>query len=240
VRRSGWPGELLTLGGRVPREVGGLLVGLVLLSIVGQLVPGLVAGLALVPGAVLEGELWRLGTWVLVEVSPLGVLFDGLLLYWFGRDLCFAWGPRRFLATFALLGAGSGLLASLLAWLVPHFSGAIWIGPGAVLGALTLAWGLLFPERQILFNFLFPVSGRTLAWLTVGLTAFFAVFEGVRAFLPHLGAQAMMFLWFRGVSPRGAWQSLRMWLAERRLRQKARHLKVVGKNGKGEPPRWIN
>jgi membrane associated rhomboid family serine protease len=240
MRRTGSPAELLTLGGRVPPQVGGLIAGLVLLSILGQLVHGLAPALALVPAAVLEGELWRLVSWALVEVSPLGVLVDGLLLYWFGRDLCHAWGPRRFLATAAILAAATGLLASLLALAVPRLDAAVWIGPGAVLGALTLAWGLLFPERQILFNFLFPVSGRALAWLTVGLTVFFAIFEGWRVWLPHFLAQGLMALWFRGLSPRGAWQSLRMRLAERRLRQRARHLKVVGRNGKGDPPRWMN
>jgi membrane associated rhomboid family serine protease len=233
--------ELLSFGGRAPPAVGGLIAALVLLSIAAKLSGSLAAALALAPPAVLSGEVWRLATWTLVDLDPISVIFGGLMLYWFGRDLCYAWGPRRFLVTYFVLGAAAGLGTALLALFFPSLMGMAWIGTWPVLSALTVAWGLLFPERQILLYMVLPITGRALVWLTVGLTAFFAIFQGLRLQVPHLLAQGLMFLWFRGFSLRGAWQSFRIRQGERRLRRRARHLKVVKKNGAaGDPPRWIN
>jgi membrane associated rhomboid family serine protease len=239
VRRGGSLRDLLSLGGRVPPAVGGLVAGYVLLSLVARL-GGLAGALALAPAAVLEGEAWRLLTWSLVDGQPINVIFGGLMLYWFGRDLCAAWGERRFLVTWLALSGASGLLSVVLAALAPGLFASVWLGAWPVLSALTLAWGLLFPERRILFNFVVPVSGRALALLTVGTTVFFALFEGFRAYLPHFAAQGLFWLYYRGLSPRGAWQSVRLWLGQRRQRRRAKHLTVVKKNGKGEPPQWMN
>jgi hypothetical protein len=136
--------------------------------------------------------------------------------------------------------AASGLAAVLLSLALPPLAGAAWGGPWAVLSGLLVAWGLLFPERQMLLYFALPMSGRGLVWLTVGGTLFFAAFGGLVAYVPHLAAQGLVLLWFRGLSPRGAWQSVRIWLGERRLRRRAKHLRVIRKNGKGEPPRWLS
>jgi len=241
VRRGGRGAglaDLFTLGGRVPPAVGGLIAALLGVSLASHL-GGFAGSLVLSGPAVLDGEVWRLATWTLVDGNPLSLLMAGLTLYWFGRDLAGAWGPRRLLLTWLLLGGAVGLLATGL-WLVAPAASGAHAGPWAVLSGLVVAWGLLFPDRQILFNFLFPMSGRTLAWATVGLTLFFAVFEGFRAHLPHFAAQALVFLWFRGFSARGAWQSFRIWQGQRRMRRRAAHLRVMGKDGKNDPPRWLN
>jgi len=239
MRRAGSFRDLLSFGGRAPPAVGGLVAAYLLLSIAGRL-GGMAGGLALDPAAVLEGEVWRLATWSLLDAQPLSVIFGGLMIWWFGRDLCAAWGERRFLATWLALSVGAALISVALAGLAPAQLSAVWLGAWPVLSGLTLAWGLLFPERRIVFNFVVPVSGRTLAWLTVGTTAFLALFEGVRAYLPHFAAQGLFWLYFRGLSPRGAWQSFRLWLGQRRQRRRAKHLTVVRKNGKGDPPQWLN
>jgi membrane associated rhomboid family serine protease len=232
-------GELLSFGGRVPPAAGVLIAAIVVASLLGRL-GGLSAWTALAAGPVVEGEVWRLVTWSFVDNDPLSLLFAALTLYWFGRDLAAAWGTRRFLLSWVGFAAASGLAAVLLALALPSLAGLAWGGPWAVLSGLLVAWGLLFPERQMLLYFALPVSGRGLVWLTVGGTLFFAVFGGLSAYVPHLAAQGLVLLWFRGLSPRGAWQSARIWLGERRLRRRAKHLRVVRKNGKGEPPRWLN
>jgi hypothetical protein len=235
--------ELLTFGRRLPAAVGGLLAAIVVLSLfnalAGQAGGGLSAQAALLPAAVAEGELWRLATWTLFETSALDLVFGGLVLWWLGGDLGRAWGPRRFLLSWLVFSAASGAGATLLALLFPSWLGSAWLGPWAVLDALVMAWGLLYQERRILLYFALPVTGRQLVWMTPAATLLFAAFSGLRAFLPHLLAQGLVVLWFRGLSPRGAWQRLRIWLGERRARRRARHLKVVRKSGE-DPPRWLN
>ena len=101
MRASRSIGEMFTFGGRVPPTVGALITAIVVASLLGALGRGygLIDVAALEPLAVWQGQIWRLVTWVFFETDPLSLLFGGLTLYWFGRDLCFAWGPRRFLAT---------------------------------------------------------------------------------------------------------------------------------------------
>lgn len=229
-------GELITLGGRVPPSVGGLILALVGGSLAAHLT-GTFGWLVLAPGPVLEGELWRLVTWTFLEGQPLGLIFAGLTLYWFGRDLAWAWGSRRLLLTWVGFGVASGLSVVLASLAIPMPGAA---GPWPVISALMVAWGLLYPERQMSFWGVLPLTGRGLVWITIGGTLFYGAFYGMRSMVPHLAAEGLMLLWFRGLSPRGAWQSVRIWMGERRMRRRAKHLRVVKKNGKGEPPQWIN
>jgi len=186
MRRGSFPWRILTFGGRVPPAVGGLIVATALASLGGVVAERsgahVLAELALVPSALLGGELWRLVTWPLVETDPLSLLFAGLTLYWFGRDLCLAWGPRRFLLTFFGVAAAAGLVTTLLGVLAfGGLLGAVYAGSWAVLSALVIAWATLFPERQILLMFALPMSGRALLWVTVGITLLYAVFGGFGA-----------------------------------------------------------
>ncbi|HET9595333.1 MAG TPA: rhomboid family intramembrane serine protease [Anaeromyxobacteraceae bacterium] len=231
-------GDVFTFGGRVPPAVGALITAIVLASLVGALGQryDFVRAAALVPELVWQGQVWRLFTWVFFETDPLSLLFGGVTLYFFGRDLCWAWGPRRFIATFfgiAVTAAGVTCLAAL-GWPALRLGG--WTGSWPVLLALTVAWAMLFPERQILLMFALPVSGRALLWITVGGTVLYAVFGRVYAYVPHFAAQLLMMAYARGWSLRGFWQQLRIRGYERRARRRASHLKVVKK----DPPRWMN
>lgn len=242
-RRSSPLEDLLSFGGRVPPAVGGIIAGFVLLSIAGAVTPGLAGFGAFVPAAVLGGQLWRLVTWPFFERDPLSLLFGGLTLFWFGRDLTWAWGPRRFVVTFFSIAALTATVTTLLGLAVPTLLDRAWIGAWPVLSALIIAWAMLFPERQILFMFALPMSGRALAWVTVGGTLLYAVFSGrggAFQYVPHLVAQGIMALYLRGVSPRGLFQTLKIRQLERKARRRASHLKVVHKSGGNEPPRWMN
>lgn len=238
MRRARNIGEVLTFGGRVPPTVGGLISAIVAASLLGALGRGygLVEAAALVPGLVWQGQLWRLVTWVFFETDPLSLLFGGMTLYFFGRDLCYAWGPRRFIATFFGVSVAAAGATTLAAQWWPALMGYPWSGSWPALLALTVAWAMIFPERQILLMFALPVSGRALLWITLGGTVLYAVFGRVHAYVPHLAAQLLMMGYARGWSLRGLWQTLRIKQYERRARRRASHLKVVKK----DPPRWMN
>lgn len=236
--RSG--ADLLTLGGRVPPAVGGLVLAVLGTSLLGQLVPFVAEYGVLFAPAVLEGQLWRLVSWTFLSGSPLELIFTTLMLIWFGRDLAWAWGTRRLLLTWLGFGAATGAVVVLLSLVDPVMESAAFRGPSPVMAALIVAWGLLYPERHLSFWGVLPLTGSQLVWITIGGTLFFGAFGGFRSVVPDLAAEGLMLLWFRGLSPRGAWQTFRIWLGERRMRRRARHLRVVKKNGKGDPPQWLN
>jgi membrane associated rhomboid family serine protease len=218
--------------------VGGLIVATVVTSLVaavgGRSGLGLHQLLLLDTGAVWQGEIWRLVTWVLVESDPLNLLFGGLVLYWFGRDLVDAWGARRFLVTYFAIPAVAGVLASLLSLAWPGLEAHRFAGFWVALDALVVAWGLHHPFRQILLFFAVPVSGKALVWITVGGTALFALFTGVGAFVPHLLAEGIAWLHVSGKGP-GAWlRRIRLPRRKRRGRFEVIHA------DRDPDRRWLN
>lgn len=225
-------------GGRVPAAVGGVIVATVAVSLAGAVAEQagfpLRALLVLQPAAVWGGEVWRLVTWVLVEESPLNLLFGGLVLYWFGRDLVEAWGERRFLATYFAVPAVAAVVACLLALAWPRLEASIFSGFWVALDALIVAWGLSYPFRQILLFFAVPVSGQALVWITVGGTVLFALFTGVGAFVPHLLAEGIAWLHVSGNGPG-------RWLRKVRLPRRKRRGRFEVIHADRDPDRtWLN
>jgi membrane associated rhomboid family serine protease len=235
-------GDLFSFGGRVPPALGLLLALTGVASLLGAV--GAQTGLPLFdlsvlqPGLVWRGEVWRLLTWVLVEASPLNLIFALLMLYWFGRDLCFALGPRRFLLVYAGAALAMGAATTLLARVWPALLGTPYFGLWAVMDVLIVAWALIFPKRQMLFWFVLPMTGQILLYITLGGTLLFALYHGLRAFVPHICGELMMIAYIRGISLRRIWQRYRLWTFERRARR-ARRLKII-KGNDGSPPTWLN
>jgi membrane associated rhomboid family serine protease len=235
IRRAGNP---LGFGGRVPVAVGGLIVATVLVSLAAAVggrngVP-LHGLLLLEPDAIWGGQVWRLVTWVLVETDPVNLLFGGLVLWWFGRDLAVAWGEQRFLVTYFAIPAAAGLATALLGLAFPSLGAARYAGFWVALNALVVAWGLAHPFRQILLFFALPVSGQALVWITVGGTVLFALFVGIGAFVPHLLAEGLAWLHATGNGP-GRWlRKLR--LPRRRRRGRFEVIQV----DRDPDRRWLN
>jgi len=135
-----------------------------------------------------------------VEPSPLKLIFSCLFLYWFGSELALDWGARRFLSVYA----GIALTASIATCLIACVDGAVftssYLGGWAMGSAVTVAWGLWFPDRVIRIWFIIPIRGYVLAWLTVAFTVVYAVYYGWEHFLPELSAEAATLAWlYRGM-----------------------------------------
>jgi membrane associated rhomboid family serine protease len=134
--------------------------------------------LALVPEDVLRGQLWRLLTWPLVEMSPLTLLLACVSLHWLAGDLAAAWGQRslvKFIVT-VVLAAGVGTTVIAVAFGLGQY---LYLGGWPLRWALAIAWGLQFPERSVLVYRLFPVPARPFAYGMVALVGICAVFFGV-------------------------------------------------------------
>jgi membrane associated rhomboid family serine protease len=238
-------GSVYLFGARFPAAVVAILVFTLLATLLG--VAGLRNGLpllgwvGLVPIAVWQGQLWRLLTWVFFApgIGPLSLLIWGLMLMTFGRDLCDAWGWRRFTGVYLGFAAAVGLGTCLLAWAWRGLMTASYMDTWPVMDALVIAWALMFPTRQILFNFVFPVSGKALAGITVALTVFFALMSGVAAFVPHLIALAVAYGYMRGTPLlRRQWLNTRLRGLQGASRRRPAHIRPVDEPD--EKPRWYH
>jgi membrane associated rhomboid family serine protease len=137
--------------------------------------------LALVPGQVLFSfALWQLFTYMFLHdpFSFWHILFNMLTLWMFGADLERTWGTRRFLKYYFLCGVGAGVCVVLANAIFPGGSMASrTIGASGAIYGLLLAFGVLYPDRIVLFSFLFPIKAK-----------YFVMILGGIAFLSSVGA----------------------------------------------------
>lgn len=153
----------------------------------------------LVPRAVVNSfAIWQLVTYLFLH-DPFGfshILLNMLTLYMFGSSLESVWGTRRFLQYYFACGIGAGICVVLLNYLLPNGApDASVIGASGAIYGLILAFGLIFPEAQILFMFLFPVKAKYFVMI-IGAIVFLSsvgTSGGAVSHFAHLGGMAVGF-----------------------------------------------
>ncbi len=161
---------------------------------------------ALVPAEVVPGlRLWQPVTYLFLHSlgSFWHLLFNMLTLYMFGADLERQWGTDRFLRYYFLCGIGAGLCVVAGNWAFGDPYSRTIGASGAIYGLL-LAFGLLYPDRQILFSFLFPIPAKYFV-LILGGIAFLSTFSassGGVSHVAHLGGMLFGFLYLRSQATR--------------------------------------
>jgi membrane associated rhomboid family serine protease len=248
ARRSPQFSQFFTFGGRVPATVGLFLALMLAASVWGWTDRGVLGLAALAPAAILQGQLWRLVTWPFFQDDPFTLLFGGFMLWSLGQQLSYAWSERRFATRFLGYAAGAALLTTLLALVWPAALQTAHVGVWPVVNALLVAWAMLFPDRQVNIWGVLPLTGKTLALLVAGGTVLYAIAggfpRGFAAFAPHLFALGLAWVQARGLGGRRSLFQARQWWAERegkrRAAARAKHLKVVRKDGPDDRSRWMN
>ena len=151
------------------------------------------------PGPVLRGRVWRLFTWVLFELDPLGLIFAAPGSSGSGSDLVDGWGPGRSSPRYLGLAEAAGARdlppGPRIPWSAAARSCRV---PGRRSSALIIAWATYFPGRDIFVYFVLPLAGRNLIYATLGGTLLFALLSGSARFVPHFAAQLLMLASLRG------------------------------------------
>ncbi|HEU4401820.1 MAG TPA: rhomboid family intramembrane serine protease [Candidatus Polarisedimenticolia bacterium] len=160
--------------------------------------------------------LWQPVTYMFLHTTDwLGHLLLNMFMLWmFGTEIERIWGTREFVKYYFLCGIGAGLMTCLI------FPDSTTIGAsGAVFGVM-LAYALLFPNRQILFWFIFPMRALSFMLLCAGIEMYllFRLQDGI-AHLAHLGGMLFGYLYLKRVwRLRQFWNDLRWKLRRRRFR----------------------
>ena len=119
-----------------------------------------------------HGQLWQFFTYQFLHTGLWHLAFNCLAIYFFGRPVEQALGPRRFLALYLASGILGGVLQMLFALAVPVYFGGAVVGASAGASGLVAAFAVLhWRERFTLLIYFIPVTlqGRTLLWLSAGL-----------------------------------------------------------------------
>jgi membrane associated rhomboid family serine protease len=235
--------SVLTFGGRVPASVGFLLVAMLVASVFAWQSPAFLALAAFVPGGLLAGQVWRLVSWAFVQTDPFGLLFVGLMLWWLGPQLMYAWGERRFALRTLGITIGASVATTLVALVWPP-ANQPHAGAWPVVNALIIAWAMLYPDRQVNIWGILPLTGKTLALLTVFGTVLYALAGrgggGFGAFMLHFTAMGIAFAISRGVSPGRFFRDAQRRMQEREAKRRSKHLKVIRRDGPDDRSRWMN
>lgn len=150
------------------------------------------------PRQVFQGHIWQLITFQFLHAGLLHLLFNSLVIYFFGKALEDGLGKAFFLKLYFLSGTTGGFLQALGGVLLPTHFGAGLSTVGASAGAfgLVAAYATLYPERplNLLLWFVLTVSIRAKYLLLFsGLLALFGILipRDTVAHAAHLGGLIM-------------------------------------------------
>lgn len=205
---------------------------------------------ALTPGTVItKFYVWQLFTYMFLHSNGVfHILFNMLVLWWFGFELEARWGTRFFLTYYMVCGVGAGLIYLAGTTIYYMITGQMMAMEAPLVGAsgatygLLLAFGILFGERVMYFMMLFPMKAKFFV-LIIGVVELVTLMDSgmgnQTANLAHLGGIVVGFLFLTVV-------------AQWRIRQnsgggkRGRRLKLVvnndrkseSKNSSDEPRYW--
>lgn len=182
---------------------------------------------ALYPAAVVRmGFIWQVATYMFLHGNLWHILWNMLALWMFGRELEQMWGMRRFLEFYFFCGVGAGIVVVIANYLFGNPAIPTVGSSGAIYGLL-LASAVLWPDRQILFYFFFPVKMKYFVMI-IGAIAFLGSLNmnsGVSD-VAHLSGMAFGYLFLkmprrrRGYDPLvGIKDRYRQWKIERAKRK---------------------
>ena len=145
---------------------------------------------------------WQLISYGFLHGGLFHILFNMFGLWMFGIEIENTWGSKRFAIFYFVCVVGAALvqLATTLGSQIPT------VGASGGVSGILMAFGMMFPDRVIYINFLFPVKAK---WLVAGLIVF-SIFSGVTdsqsniAHFAHLGGMVFGFflmLYWRGKLP---------------------------------------
>lgn len=157
--------------------------------------------LALSPAALRKGAIWQPVTYMFLHDlrSPFHIVFNMLVLWFFGRAFERVIGPAEFARLYLVSGIFGGFV-----WAVFNFgnSGVQLVGASAGLTGLVAAFATLFPNQRIGL-LLLPITFRAkhFIWAVVVFEAYMAVFarNAQVAYIAHLGGIQAGFLYARFV-----------------------------------------
>lgn len=122
---------------------------------------GVVPFLALRPDEVLR-QPWTLLTYMFAHAGGFHLLFNMIVLFFFGRPLEERWGSADFLKFYLVAGLGGALLS----FVTPS---AMILGASGAVNGLMIAFALIWPEAVIHLFGILPVKAK---WLVAFLAAF--------------------------------------------------------------------
>lgn len=135
--------------------------------------------------------LWQPVTYMFLHGGWIHIFFNLLGLWMFAGEVESYLGEKRFIGFYILSGLGAGLFIALMNYYVfiTFGYGGVTIGASGALYAILIAYAMLWPDREVLLYFLFPVKIKYLL-LAYGIFEFFSTLStaaGKGGNISHIG-----------------------------------------------------
>ena len=160
---------------------------------------------------------WQLVTYLFLHGDLGHILVNMFMLWMFGAEMERIWGSRRFLQYYFLTGVGAGIVTCFFS------SGSRTIGASGAIFGVMLAYGMTFPNREILFWFVFPMKAKHFVLLMGGIELLASasyVSDGIGHFA-HLGGMLFGYIYLKRT-----WR-LKEWISELRWKARRRRFEVL-------------
>jgi membrane associated rhomboid family serine protease len=225
-------GQQVALGGRITPGIKALLIANVSVFVV-QMLALRVGGAAIEPIFGLQPELvfgrlwvWQLVTYMFLHSTgwKFHLVLNMLMLWMFGTEVERAWGTRAFLRYYFVCGIGAALTTCAM------FPNSLTIGASGGVFGVMLAYAMTFPNRQILFWFIFPMRAVSFVLLCAAIefAQLLEMQDGV-AHIAHLGGMLFGYLYIKR-----AWR-IGPFLSELRWKFRRRRFKVLDQDDRRYP-----
>jgi len=180
---------------------------------------------------------WQLVTYLFLHAEPFHIIFNMFGVWMFGSDLERLWGPRKFLFYYFLTGIGAGILD-----VVVHPSAlTATIGCSGAFYGLLVAFGLLFPERIVLFALIIPMRAKWFVLIFAGIEFLYSLSTpgSTISHVAHVGGMLFGLAYLRGGGLRYRLELRYQEWRRARLRRKF-EVYMHKHEKKDEAGRWIN
>ncbi|MGD1092561.1 MAG: rhomboid family intramembrane serine protease [Bryobacteraceae bacterium] len=170
----------------------------------GTVIDDVLSYCALVPAAVVKlFFIWQLVTYMFLHGGIWHILWNMLALWMFGCELEQTWGTRKFLKFYFFCGVGAAFCIVALNYAFGNPSIPTVGSSGAIYGILLVS-AVLWPDRIILFSFLFPIKMKYFVAIIGGIAFLnsFNINSGVSD-IGHLGGMAFGYLFLKLPKTRG-------------------------------------
>lgn len=156
----------------------------------------------LFPPLLIRGAVWQFLTYMFVHVTPMHLLFNMFVLWFFAPELEARWGSRRFWRFYLTTGVGAGVMHFVVTMLMlfvfhnPYELGPV-IGASGALYGVMLAFAAYNPEAVVLFWGVFPIKVKYLVAIMIFLT-FLSTAEGTQSgvsSLTHLSGLVIAYIY---------------------------------------------
>jgi len=181
--------------------------------------PMAIAALGLRADWAFKGAVWQFVTYMFLHGGILHLIFNMLVLWWFGTIVEGSFGRTRFLEVYFGAGVFGGLVQALVNFVWGPQNALVLGCSGGILGLLVVC-AFIVPHMTVFLSFIIPVKMRTMVMLFIFLDLCMALRHErtETAVWAHLGGAGFGFFYYRvlykrGIMLTGFWRDLRRKLA---------------------------